>query len=111
MSRGEIGNGAYQTNLVRRLRSAEGHLRGVAAMVERGGDCESILHQVLAVQAALVQIQRLILRHHLAECLGQEFPEAAIDPAASERWVAEVISLYELNRQVRSHSKRIITGD
>lgn len=35
-----------QADLVRRLRCAEGHLRGIAAMVERGENCESIIQLV-----------------------------------------------------------------
>ncbi len=105
MAHGEVDSSAFQANLVQRLRSAEGHLHGVAGMVERGDDCECVLRQIMAVQAALRQVNQLMLRHHLAECLGQELPAAVSDPAASERWVAEVISLYELNRRSRSHSE------
>lgn len=42
-----------KADLLRRLRCAEGHLRGIAAMIERGADCQSVVHQILAVQAAL----------------------------------------------------------
>ena len=88
-----------QTNLVRRLRTSAGHLQGVASMVERGADCESVLHQVLAVQAALREINRLMLRHHLHECLQRELVTVSLDAAAGERWVARVISLYECQQR------------
>ena len=42
-----------QTELVRRLRCATGHLNGVIEMAEDGRDCEEILHQLCAVETAL----------------------------------------------------------
>ncbi len=47
--------------LAARLRSAEGHLRSVARMVEEGRDPEQILHQLDAVQGAVRRVQREIL--------------------------------------------------
>ena len=86
-------------SVVRRLRSAAGHLNGVAGMVERNTDCESVLHQLLAVQAAIREIDRLILRHHLGECLQGELPTLPSDAAAGERWMAKIIKLYELQQR------------
>jgi|SRR5579859_1041824 len=82
-------------SVVRRLRSAAGHLQGVAGMVERQADCESVLLQLSAVQAALREVNRLMLRHHLDECLGQELAAIPMDAAAGERWAAKIISLYD----------------
>lgn len=39
--------------VIRRLRSAEGHLQSVIKMVETGRPCDEILHQLDAVRAAL----------------------------------------------------------
>lgn len=39
--------------VIRRLRSADGHLQSVIKMVEAGQPCEEILHQLDAVRAAL----------------------------------------------------------
>jgi CsoR family transcriptional regulator, copper-sensing transcriptional repressor len=99
MVRSERDAGDLQTNRVRRLRSAAGHLGGVAGLVERGSDCDSVLRQVLAVQAALHEINRLILQHHLGECLQQDLAAVTMDPTAGERWMAEIVSLYELSRR------------
>jgi hypothetical protein NreA len=41
------------SEVIRRLRSAEGHLHGVIKMVEAGQPCDEILHQLDAVRAAL----------------------------------------------------------
>ena len=39
-----------KAELLHRLHCAEGHLRGIADMVERGAECQNIVHQTLAVQ-------------------------------------------------------------
>jgi hypothetical protein NreA len=52
MSR-RLRSSEQQAAIVRRLRSAEGHLRAVIGMVESGQPCEEVLHQLDAVEAAL----------------------------------------------------------
>ena len=99
MPQSDLDPGELQANLVRRLRSAAGHLQAVASMVERGADCESVLHQVLGVQAALREINRLMLRHHLDECLQRELVAVPLDAAAGERWAARIISLYKCQQR------------
>lgn len=83
-----------QLDLIRRLRSAEGHLRGVIGMVEAGASCQDILHQVLAVRGALHEVNRILIQHHLHECLHAELENR--DPAVRERALEHVIALYEL---------------
>ena len=111
MSDADFENSAFQANLMQRLRSAEGHLRDVSGMVESGADCESVMRQVLAVQGALREISQLMLRHHLAECLGQKLPGATIDPAAGGQWVAEIVNLYELYNRSIPWSERLKSCD
>ena len=42
-----------QSEIIRRLRSAGGHLEAIIGMLEAGEPCEPILHQLGAVEAAL----------------------------------------------------------
>lgn len=42
-----------QAEIIRRLRSAGGHLEAIISMLEAGEPCESLLHQLGAVRAAL----------------------------------------------------------
>jgi len=42
-----------QVEIILRLRTSRGHLEAVIGMVETGEACESILHQLSAVCAAL----------------------------------------------------------
>jgi DNA-binding FrmR family transcriptional regulator len=80
--------------LVRRLRCAEGHVRGIAAMVERGEDCENIVRQTLAVQGALREINRLLVNRHLTLCLREHWH--ADQAAEREQRLAEVVALYHV---------------
>lgn len=83
-----------KTEWVRRLHCAEGHLRGITTMIEHGADCRSIVHQILAVQSALREINGLLVKHHLTVCLDEclQNPDANV----REHCLAEVISLYQL---------------
>ncbi|MBI3762007.1 MAG: metal-sensitive transcriptional regulator [Chloroflexi bacterium] len=85
---------AVQADLVRRLRCAEGHLRGIAAMIERGDDCQTVIHQTLAVQAAIREINRRLLAHHLEHCLFAGLRDS--DAPARERLLSDIVSLYQL---------------
>ena len=49
-------NKEYQTMLLNRLKSAEGHVRGVERMVEEEEYCIDIIRQVQAIQRALEKI-------------------------------------------------------
>ena len=79
---------------VRRLHCAEGHVRGIATMIERGADCQSVICQILAVQAALRQVNGLVVKHHLTACLAEHLQST--DAPAREHCLAEVVSLYQL---------------
>jgi DNA-binding FrmR family transcriptional regulator len=94
-----------KADLVRRLRCAEGHLRGITAMVERGADCESLVSQTLAVQAALGKVNRLILKYHLETCLRE--PITNTDISARNRRLSEIVALYQLLSQPNSIKERI----
>lgn len=85
-----------KADLVRRLHCAEGHLRGITAMIERDADCQSVVHQILAVQAALREISSLMVKHHLTVYLGEHLLSSNADATTRERCLAEVISLYQL---------------
>ncbi len=85
-----------KADLIRRLHCAEGHLRGIEAMVERGAECDSIVHQTLAVQAALREIDRIVLKQHLDVCLRRRLQETGVNAAEREQCLDEVLSLFKL---------------
>ena len=55
-------------NCVRRLKAAEGQLRGVQEMLETQRPCLDVLTQLSAAQNALRQVSRIILRNYLENC-------------------------------------------
>ena len=83
---------AFQADLLRRLHCAEGHLRGVAAMIERQEECENVLRQLQAVQGALRKIAGRLVQRHVSECLwlGRQAPSVE----ARERALAGLATLY-----------------
>jgi DNA-binding FrmR family transcriptional regulator len=52
-----------------RLKTVEGHLRGIQRMVEEDAYCIDIMQQVRAVQQALHRINSIILENHLNTCV------------------------------------------
>ncbi|HJW90374.1 MAG TPA: metal-sensitive transcriptional regulator [Anaerolineales bacterium] len=54
---------------LRRLKSIEGHVRGVERMLEEQAYCIDVIHQIQAIQAALNKVSTRILEQHLNSCL------------------------------------------
>ncbi len=55
-------------NCIRRLKAAEGQLRGVQEMLEQQRPCLEVLTQLSAAQNALRQVSRIVLRNYLENC-------------------------------------------
>lgn len=64
------GHSHTQTKAVlNRLSRAIGHLESVKRMVETGRDCTEVLMQLAAVQSALNNTAKVILKDHIEHCL------------------------------------------
>jgi DNA-binding FrmR family transcriptional regulator len=57
--------------ILKRLKRAEGQIRGVARMVENDTYCIDILTQVSAVQSALNKVAVELVRDHTKHCMMQ----------------------------------------
>ena len=57
---------------VKRLRRAEGQIRGVIAMLESGRDCADIVTQLAAVSRALDRAGFKIIASGLQQCLAAQ---------------------------------------
>lgn len=79
--------------VIRRLKTAEGHLRGIQRMVEDGAYCIDVIRQVQAVQSALNKVSAEILDQHLNSCLITAV--RGDDPAERERVLKEISSVFE----------------
>ncbi len=77
---------------LKRLRSIEGHVRGVERMVEDGVYCIDVIRQIQAIEAALKKLSLGILSDHLHSCLITAVQGE--DPAERERVLSEVAQVY-----------------
>ena len=82
-----------QLEIIRRLRSVEGHVRGVERMVEEGVYCIDVVNQVLAIQRALKKVSGLLLDKHLHHCVTRAIQ--GTDDAEKEQVLAELIQVFE----------------
>jgi len=56
--------------IVKRLRRAHGHLAKVVAMIEEGRPCIDLAQQLHAVEKAIAEAKRTLIRDHLDHCLA-----------------------------------------
>ncbi len=57
-----------QRDIQSRLKKIEGQIRGLQGMIDADKECEQILTQARAAQAALKAVCNLILKVYLAKC-------------------------------------------
>jgi CsoR family transcriptional regulator, copper-sensing transcriptional repressor len=62
----------YKADVSNRLSKIEGHVRGIKKMLDDGKECEDLLLQISAVQAALSKVSKIILNDHLEQCIINE---------------------------------------
>ncbi len=82
---------------MRRLKSIEGHVRGIERMVEEDAYCIDIIRQVQAVQAALGKVNNLILDNHLNSCLITAV--RGDDPEGRERVLKEISEVFAASKK------------
>lgn len=71
--------------VLKRLRRAEGQVRGIARMVEEDKYCIDILTQISATQAALDKVALELVRDHAKHCLtNDELTHGSTDEKANE---------------------------
>lgn len=71
--------------LLKRLRRAEGQVRGISRMVEQDKYCIDILTQISATQAALDKVALGLVRDHAKHCLtNDEIDHGSTDDKADE---------------------------
>jgi DNA-binding FrmR family transcriptional regulator len=80
------------TKIVNRLKSIEGHVRGVTKMVEDEAYCIDIVGQVNAIQAALQKVNTLVLDRHLHTCVTTAI--RGDDPNERERVIDEIVQVF-----------------
>ena len=85
-------------NALDRLKTIEGHIRGIEKMLENGDYCIDIIRQIQAVQAALSKASITILDGHLNSCLVTAI--RGEDVSERERVLNEIVEIYETATKV-----------
>jgi DNA-binding FrmR family transcriptional regulator len=80
-------------DILRRLKSVEGHVRGVQRMVEQDEYCIDVVNQITGIQRALKKVSGLLLDHHLHACVTDAM--RGPDAAARERVLGELLEVFE----------------
>jgi DNA-binding FrmR family transcriptional regulator len=83
---------------VRRLKTIEGHLRGIIRMVEEDAYCIDVIRQIQAVESALNKVSTQILEGHLNSCVITAVQGE--DPAERERVLKEITEVFEMSTKV-----------
>jgi DNA-binding FrmR family transcriptional regulator len=71
--------------VVRRLRRAEGQIRGVIGMIEEGRDCADVVTQLAAVSRALDRAGFKIIATGLRQCLEMKDDDRTADQERLEK--------------------------
>ncbi len=79
--------------LLTRLKSVEGHVRGVQRMVEEGVYCIDVMKQLLAIQRALDKVNSLLLERHLQTCVTTAIRGERTEER--ERVMRELLEVFE----------------
>jgi DNA-binding FrmR family transcriptional regulator len=85
-------------NTIRRLKTIEGHLRGVIRMVEEDAYCIDVIRQIQAVEAALGKVSSRILEDHLNSCVITAIQ--GNDKKERERVLKEITEVFEMSTKV-----------
>jgi DNA-binding FrmR family transcriptional regulator len=85
-------------NTIRRLKTVEGHLRGVIRMVEEDAYCIDVIRQIQAIDAALNKVSAQILENHLSSCVITAIQ--GNDRKERERVLKEITEVFEMSAKV-----------
>jgi DNA-binding FrmR family transcriptional regulator len=65
----EVAGMDDREKIIKRLKSVEGHIRGIQRMVEEDKYCIDVIKQILAVKSAVDKVSAMILKSHLESCV------------------------------------------
>lgn len=70
MSNMQMDDGRTKGKILHRFQIAKGHLEKVISMVQQDAYCIDVVHQSIAVQAALKKADEAVLENHLKTCVA-----------------------------------------
>jgi DNA-binding FrmR family transcriptional regulator len=89
---------ADHSDINRRLKTVEGHIRGIQRMLDEDAYCIDVIRQIQAVQSALNKVSGLILENHLHSCLITAVRGENIDER--ERVLKEISDVFDAAAKV-----------
>jgi DNA-binding FrmR family transcriptional regulator len=87
-----------KAKVLARLRSIEGHIRGVERMVEEDNYCVDIIHQTLAIKNAIDKVNQMILTDHLTGCVSTAIRSE--ESSERERVINELLELFQTSNKL-----------
>ncbi len=102
-SRGEPMPAQQKALLLARLRTVEGHVRGIMRMVEADGYCPDVLAQSQAVQRAIDRFNSELLERHLESCFVTAVNGAS--PEERERAIREVVTVFRASARLKGPAR------
>lgn len=85
-------------NALIRMKTIEGHIRGIEKMIEGDAYCIDVISQIQAVQSALNKVSNIILEEHLNSCLITAV--RGDDQQERERVLQEIVDVFETATKV-----------
>lgn len=85
-------------DVLRRLKTIEGHLHGVIRMVEEDSYCIDVIRQIQAVESALNKVSTRILSNHLDSCVTTAIQ--GNNSKERERVLKEITEVFEMSTKV-----------
>ena len=85
---------AAKRDVLNRVASIEGHLRGIRKMIEEDQYCVDVLKQTYAVEKAIHKLEAVLVEGHLQSCVPEGF-----EAGRSEDMIRELTELYSLARR------------
>ena len=66
---------ASHPHIIKRLKRANGHLASVIGMIEEARPCVELAQQLFAVESAITNAKRELIRDHMEHCLADGVSE------------------------------------
>lgn len=81
-----------------RIRTIEGHIRGIERMMEEDAYCIDVIRQIQAVQSALTKVSVDVLDEHLQNCLVNAVQSD--NGTDKDQVLREITEVYEMASKV-----------
>ena len=88
----------HKQQVLTRLKSIEGHVRGVARMVEEDTYCIDVIQQTQAIKRALDKVNSMVLSNHLETCVTTAI--RGEDPDDRERVLEELKDVFDTSSKL-----------